>query len=614
MKNKNQNEEKLPLKKTIGNIAYALKLGISFSPIIFINCIIINANEYFQWVFFSSVFMKRIVDALDHNEGFTNIFRYILICAAIIMSLSIYYFYYMNAVYPPETARVYKRIYTKLYNKAKNVELKCYEDADFYKKYTMAMDGADTKIIDVTKHFWGMISGAIATGFVFALMFEIDRFAVLFIICPLIGNFLFGNLKNKYEFKRYTEQASNNKILNYVNRAIYLPDYAKEIRLFPIFNLLKKQYSDATDDNVRIAGKYAFKNAHLNFWRITFTFSTIFEGILFYAIYKCLVMGTISLAQLTIMTSMMVSMTWILIGLFDDIVAIMRSGIYINNIRGFLEYKETIPENSDGIIPGEFEELEFCNVSFSYKDEETIKNLSFVIKKGEKAALVGHNGAGKTTIIKLLLRLYDPVSGVIKLNGRDIKEYNLHAYRDMFSTTFQDFALFGMTVKENVLMGRRISDDPAKENEVVIDALKKAGIYERVTKLSQGIDSMMTKEFDEEGAILSGGESQKLAVARTFAKQSPVKIFDEPSSALDPIAEYDLFKNIMKEGSHHTLLFISHRLSSVKDCDKIFMLEGGKLIEEGTHRKLMEDDKAYAKMYKHQAANYLAIDEKEVIA
>ena len=435
---------------------------------------------------------------------------------------------------------------------------------------------------------------------------------MLFIISPLIGNFAFGNLQNKYDYLRYKDQVPNEKVLNYVSRMMYLPDGAKEIRLSNVFSLLKKQYGEATANNVKVAGKYAFRNAHMNFWRITFTFTVIFEGVLLYAIYRNRVTGSISLADLTIMTSLMVAMTWILIGVFDNIMGVLRNGMFINNLKGFLEYEEKIPEDYDGETPDpEFKSLEFVNVSFSYKDKEIIHDLSFKIEKGEIAALVGHNGAGKTTIIKLMLRLYDPDSGTILYNGKNIKTYNLKAYREIFATTFQDFKLFGMTVKENVLMGR----DYENGDELVKEALKKADVLERIEELDKGIDSVMTKEFDEDGCVLSGGESQKVAVARTFIKKAPMKIFDEPSSALDPIAEYELFNSIIKEGKDHTMLLISHRLSSVKNCDKVFMLENGTLIEEGTHSELMEKNGSYAEMYKKQAMNYLAIEnEEEVIA
>lgn len=606
----NEKKAKLSLKETLKNDWYAIRLGASISKSMVIHSFFMWLVGYAEWVFFDGIFMRKIVDALDQGVGFRPIFTFILISGLVFCAIAVYENYVDNVVYPLQTNRLYYGIYKKLYDKAKNIELKCYEDSDFYNRYTMAMDGAEVKIAAIIRAFFGVVIGAISTGVVFGLMFEIDHYAVLFIISPLIGNFLFGNLKNKYEFKRYEEQAPNEKVLNYVSRMMYLPDGAKEIRLSNVFSLMKKQYREATKQNVRVAVKYAFANASLNFWRITFTFTVIFEGVLLYAIYRNQVTGSISLAELTIMTSLMVAMTWILIRLFENVMEIMKNGIFINNLRGFLEYEEEIPQDQDGELPdGEFESLEFRNVSFSYKEEQTIRNLSFVIRKGQKIALVGHNGAGKTTIIKLLLRLYDPTSGVILYNGKDIREYNLKAYRELFATTFQDFQMFGMTIKENVLMGRHYDN----EEEQVISALKKAGVYEKVMTLKDGIHTMMTKEFDADGAVLSGGETQKIAVARTFVKEAVMKIFDEPSSALDPIAEFELFQNIMKEGEDHTMLFISHRLSSVKNCDKVFMLEKGHLIEEGTHQELLTANGSYAQMYKKQAMNYLALEKEEEV-
>lgn len=605
-----EKKDKLSLKQTLKNAWYALTLGASISKSIVIHSFFLWLVGYCEWVFFDGIFMRKIVDALDQGRGFRPIFLFILLSGVAFCAASVYTNYVENVVYPLETNRLFGGIYRKLYEKAKNVELRCYEDSDFYNRYTMAMDGAEEKITAIIRGVLGTVIGSVSAVVVFWFMYEIDHYAMLFIVCPLLGNFVFGNLKNKYEFKRYQEQAPNEKVLNYVSRMMYLPDGAKEIRLSEVFSLMKKQYREATDRNVRIAVKYAFANASLNFWRITFTFTVIFEGVLLYAIYRKQVTGSITLAQLTIMTSLMVAMTWILIRVFESIMEILKNGVFINNLRTFLAYEETIPEDQDGDMPEkEFRSIEFRKVSFSYKDEQTIQDLSFVITKGQTAALVGHNGAGKTTIIKLLLRLYDPTSGTIFYNGRDIREYNLKAYRELFATTFQDFQMFGMTIKENVLMGRHYE----KEEELVIAALKKAGVYEKVSSLEKGIDTMMTKEFDEDGAVLSGGESQKIAVARTFVKDAPMKIFDEPSSALDPIAEYELFQNIMKEGSDHTMLFISHRLSSVKNCDKVFMLEKGHLIEEGTHSELMAANGSYAQMYKKQAMNYLALENEEEV-
>ena len=605
-----EKKEKLSFKETVGNAWYALALGTSISKSIVIHSFFLWLAGYCEWVFFDGIFMRKIVEGLDKGIGFRPIFMFILISGAVFCTCSIYSNYVENIVYPLETNRLFGGIYRKMYEKARNVELRCYEDSDFYNRYTMAMDGAEEKVTAIIRGILGTVIGSVSAVIVFWFMYEIDHFAILFILSPLVGNFVFGNLKNKIEFKRYQEQAPNEKVLNYVSRMMYLPDGAKEIRLSKVFSLMKKQYKDATDRNVEIAKKYAFSSAHMDFWRITFTFTVIFEGVLLYAIYRKQVTGSITLAQLTIMTSLMVAMTWILIRVFENILEVMKNAVFINNLRNFLSYEEKIPQDQDGIIPDKaFEKLEFRNVSFSYQDEVTIKNLSFVIKKDQTVALVGHNGAGKTTIIKLLLRLYDPTDGQIFYNGHDIREYNLKEYRELFATTFQDFQIFGMTIKENVLMGRHYEN----ADELVEKALKKAGVYDKVMTLENGIDTMMTKEFDENGAVLSGGETQKIAVARTFVKEAPMKIFDEPSSALDPIAEFELFQNIMKEGTDRTMLFISHRLSSVKNCDIVFMLEKGQLIEEGTHQELLKKNGKYAQMYKKQAMNYLALENEEEV-
>ncbi len=603
-------QEKLSLKRTAENVFFAMRITAETCRSLVFHSFFAIAVSYFEWVFFDGVFIRKIVSSIDGNESFVQVMKFIVFSAVLFFFVNLYKSYVENVVYPLGFTKLYKGVYRKLYCKARNVELRCYEDSDFYNKYTMAIDGADTKITEVVRHFWGILIGIVALGIVFKFMFDIDHFAVLFIFLPLIGNFIFGNYMNKVELKRYEEQAPNNKVHNYVNRMMYLPDGAKEIRLTGIFEVLRRDYKAATVRNTEAAKKYAFADASLNFWRITFTFTAIFEGVLAYAIYRNLVSKTISLSQLTVMTSLMVAMAWILIYVFEDIMALMKNGIFLNNVRTFLEYEETVPENQDGIIPEKFESVEFRNVSFSYADEKTVKNLSFKINKGDIIAFVGHNGAGKTTIIKLLLRLYDPDEGEILLNGINIKEYNLKAYREMFAATFQDFSVFALSVKDNILMGRHYDND----DEIVENALKRADIYDKVMSLPNGINTIMTKEFNDDGAILSGGQHQKIAVARTFAKDSPVKIFDEPSSALDPIAEYELFKNIMREGRTHTMIFISHRLSSVKSCDKVFMLEHGTLIESGNHQELIDMQGKYCKMYTRQAMNYMALEnEGEVV-
>lgn len=608
---KTKEKDRLSLKRTLQNNIYVMKLGNRICRSRIVHAFIRKVFYYFEWIFFSAYFLKYIVNALDTGKSSQEIFLFVFLCGVLFFMINMYNDYMENVVVPLTDTKLYHGIYMKLYQKARNVELRCYENADFYNKYTMAIDDAGTKVTTIIDSFWGIFAGVAAVVAVFYAMFQVAPLSVLFIVSPLVGNFVFGTVWNRLLVERYKENVPNDKVINYVNRVMYLVDYAKEIRLSNVFRLLDRQYRDATRKNIKIADKYALRVAIMDFLRVEFTFVVIFEGVLLYAIYENLVKGRISLAELTVMSSLMVSATWILIGLFENVMDMVKNGMFISNLRTFLEYEEKIPEDQDGTLAGnEFESLEFDKVSFSYQEEEIIKDLSFSIHKGETLALVGHNGAGKTTIIKLLLRLYDPDSGVIRMNGIDIREYDLRSYRKLFATAFQDVCLFGMSVMDNILMGEHTEN----EEEEVVNALKKAGVYERIQKLPQGIHTMMTKEFDEKGAVLSGGESQKVAVARAFYKKCPVKIFDEPSSALDPIAEFELFNSIMQDGEKNTMIFISHRLSSVKNADHVLMLEKGTVIEEGSHRELMEIDGSYAQMYKKQAMNYLAVDSVEGVA
>ena len=570
---------------------------------------ILASLGYFEWIFFSAVFMRYIINAIENEKGFEYIFRFILITCAIFAVIALYRSYTGNVTFPLNDTKIYQGLYEKLYQKARNVELNCFENPEFYNKYTMAIDGAGEKITSVIKNVWGVLTGMVATVIAFYSMYSIDKVAVLFVIFPIIGNFVFGGILNKLELKRYEDNIPNERVTQYVNRVMYLSEYAKEMRLSNVYKLIMQKYKTAVDRTVAIAGKYAPKIIIVGVLKVVFTFSIIFEGVLLYGSYKAIVVKSISLSEMAVLSSIMVSSTWILIGLFNAIVETMKNGLFVKNLRTFMEYKEVIPEDFDGIMPeAVVSSIEFRNVSFSYKGKEcTVKNLNFCIEGNSIVALVGHNGAGKSTIIKLLFRLYDPTDGEIIVNGRNIKEYNLRAYRKLFAAAFQDYKVLALPVKDNVLMGHTCEN----EDESVIEALKKAGVYDKIETLSNGINTILTKEFDENGAILSGGQYQKIAVARTFVQNCPIKVYDEPSSALDPIAEYDLYESIMKESMDKIMIFISHRLSSVRNADKVFMLEQGVLIEQGTHEELMKMNGVYADMYTKQAMNYLALDNVE---
>ena len=590
--------------RIFANNAYAVKTVWSISRKRVIHTAVYSVAGYAEWIFMSIFFLRYVINAIETEAPFGTILGFIGICFAVFSLLAMYTSYMSSVIIPFTDNKVYRCLYRKLYAKARNIELRCFEDADFYNKYTMALDGSAQKMTKSVEFFFQVVFGVVAAAAAFSSMFLIDPFSVLFVISPIIGNFVFGGLMNKIWGGRYTDNVKNNRKAEYVNRVMHLAEFAKEIRYSNIHELMMKRYGEAVKGNVDVAEKYAGKAIVYSWAQNVTTFALVFEGIMIYAAYRTIVSKTMGLAELAIMFTAMSTSSWILIGMFNNFMEAMKNGQFLEYFRTFMEYEEKIPEDQDGIIPEEkVRSIEFRNVCFEYQENEPVINdLSFKIEGDKVCALVGHNGAGKSTIIKLLFRLYDPTRGEILVNGVNIKEYNLKAYRKLFSAAFQDYKVMAMSVRDNVLMGAEFENpDEAAER-----ALKRAGVWDKVQFLSGGMDTVMTKEFDNDGAVLSGGEQQKIVVARAFAQKASVKVFDEPSSALDPIAEYDLYKGIMNESKGHITLFISHRLSSVKDADVVFMLENGTVIEQGSHRELMTQNGKYCEMFTKQAQNYLA--------
>lgn len=603
---KEKKKREISRGRAIKNNIYATKLLVKLCPSMVVHGAISRFLGYFEWLFYSAFFMRFVINSLQSGDSFGRIMIFVAIVTVVTCAMSFYDKFLVGYRFPINNVIVNKELYKLLFKKSRNVELECFENSEFYDKYTLAMEKADTRLVETVHAVFNTIFGAIAGVCAFVFMFQVDKISVLFLIFPAIGNFVFNRMISHIDYDRNKDMNPHNRRIAYINRVMYLPEYAKEMRLTDVFSLMRRQYKESITGLADVTKKYTKKAMVLHWLYVMFTFTFIFEGLLIYGAFCTLVRGSMSLAQLSVITSMMVSTTWILIGFTESLTSLFKNGLFIEYLRTFLEYKEKIPENYEGIDPGtEIKTLEFRDVSFSYKDKEVLSHLNMEFRGGKTYALVGHNGAGKTTLIKLLLRLYDPTEGEILLNGRNIKEYDLKKYRALFATAFQDNRMFSMSVTDNVVMGENIPE--AKKTERVEEALKLSGAYDKVMSLKHGMGTTLTNEFDDEGAVLSGGESQKVVVARAFVKQCPFKVFDEPSSALDPIAEATLFDNIYETCKDNTLVFISHRLSSVQNADWVYLLSDKTVKEEGTHRMLMEKHGLYADMYTKQAKNYLAI-------
>lgn len=587
----------------MGKNIYALRLTWKLKKKYVIHTIMSIFLGYFQWIFYSVFFVKFVINAIEQQLEFKRIMIAILGIGFITLLMNIYTTYVNCAVFPVLEIDMHKDLYKSLYKKAENVELECYENAEFYDKYTMAVDEAFQKVSSTIRFLSECVFGIIGGIITFWVIFQIDHFAMLFLISPIVGNILLGKIENKIFYEKYTDEILSKRQIAYVNRVMYIPDYAKEMRTSNIVHLLHDIYLNAVSDILRIARKYKNKLVVVGGCRYICSYTVIFEGLLIYIIYRTMISQSILLSELAVITSAMVTASYIWISVMSSMVDMNKNGILIGNIINFMNYKPKLPEDYEGIKPSkQVNSIEFCNVSFAYQENGplVLNQVSFKIENINSVALVGFNGAGKSTIIKLMLRLYDPLSGEILVNGINIKKYNLQEYRKLFAVTFQDFSIMADTVKNNVLMGNHMP----KEDQSVIDTLRKVGLLDEINKYPDGIEANVTKEFDSNGIVFSGGQSQKMIVARTLINKAPVKVYDEPSSALDPLAEQELFECILDQKNEGLNFFISHRLSSTKMADLIIVIEKETIAEIGTHNELMTKKGKYYNMFRKQAVNY----------
>ena len=329
----------------------------------------------------------------------------------------------------------------------------------------------------------------------------------------------------------------------------------------------------------------------------------VYFGSILLAAFKTLVKKNMLLGDCFVIINSITNIAGNLSYAGDVILKLDENSLYVDNLRAFLDYEVQIAEDQNAPAVPKMQELELCNVGFSYEGQKNaaLQGVNLKIRAGEKIAIVGHNGAGKSTLIKLLLRLYDTTEGEIRLNGENVKSYRLSSYRGLYGTVFQDYRLFATNVAENVMLRGHLTDEDEARVE---DALKQSGISDKVHSLPEGIHTTVTKEFDPDGAVFSGGEAQKISIARIFAGEQEIVILDEPTSALDPIAEQEMYQNMFEACKGKTVIFISHRLSSATAADRIYLFEKGRIKEQGTHAELLALDAAYADMWHKQADTY----------
>lgn len=497
----------------------------------------------------------------------------------------------------------------------------------------------DTDVLDIIKNAERALNetGQV-NGLITALANIITKFfvalGVVVLVCtripwlmiPVIISFAVNSYTtskvNKGRRKFFKEMSTVERGSTYFNTELQESRYAKDIRLYDASEIFEKKYDGYVDRIYGTSKKYFM--GFLKYWNVNNIFYSVSDMTIYILLVVNIFNKTISIGEFSSLFQATGEFASAIRNIVNSYLEMNYTSSVLKFYIDFVEsvaveddkFDGSVAENglsdniiSDNITLEETEnilanfnkcEIEFKNVSFKYPNTEKyiLKNVSATIKAGEHVAIVGQNGAGKTTFIKLLCHLYDNYEGKILINGREAGEYSFREYIRLLCVVFQDFRLFAFTIKENVTV--------FQDKKVDLEEIYKiAGIEDWINSLEEKDSTHIYKMFVENGVEPSGGQAQKLAIARALYKNAPIVVLDEPTAALDPISEYEVYKNFDKLVHGKTAIYISHRLSSCRFCDRIIVLENGSVVEEGSHEKLMENTKGlYFKMYNTQAKHY----------
>lgn len=563
----------------------------------------------------TAIYTFHLLNTVSEGGDFFYALKITLLIMAFHVVIWCYDTWFWKVYSPLLQKKLHLRMHEELFVKARSLDLAYFDDPEFYNDFVWAMNESDRRAIQVTSTVRYFVRCLASFATTFGLILTIKPMAALIVFVSSIFSIVCSFMSNKVNFAHRKEGNPLWRKQGYLNRVYHLPDYAKEIRVSRANDLLMKEYDKTAEEQVSLAVKYGKK--YFLFWGVGWEMvATITRFVIIFYMMGLLAVGEIAIGGFVAAITVILQMRGSLSNLLGNFASYAEHSLYIEKYREFLRTEPTI-FGEIREIP-DFETLEFRNVSFSYefsshakyrfrdkpseeKPSEALKGVNLTIRAGDKIAIVGYNGAGKTTLIKLMMRLYDPTEGEILYNGVDIRNYDPEAYRQKIGTVFQDFQIFAATVAENVVGGEYVEE---RDREKVLDSLEKADFSEKLATLSDGIMTPLTRQFDDAGINLSGGESQKVAIARVFAQNTPILIMDEPSSALDPMAEYHLNQSILHHTEEKTVVFISHRLSTTRIADRIYMFDTGSLVEEGSHEELLEKNGKYAEMFRLQSEKY----------
>ncbi|MDB2069086.1 ABC transporter ATP-binding protein [Clostridium perfringens] len=585
----------------LSNLKYIMGYAWSQDKVLFAQCgvyTILASIAPFIGIFLPKFLIDELLGQRRIEIILMTLIGFFLLSSVVNYSIA-----WLRCAYSPRITKIRTDYITMISDKIMKMDFKNTEDPEVLNKIKSVMNAVmsnNTGVEGVYHTLLGLFGRLTAfVGYISIVLF-LSPWILLFLIINVLISYALTMRVKKYEYSQKEKAADKDRRTFYVFDTMYDLAYGKDIRIYDLKNILIDKFKKFRGERIDISRDVQGKQLKVKI--VDVILLVIREFVVYgYLIYNVLFTG-MSIGDFTMYFSTINGFGDWMKGILDDLANIKAQNMYLDDMREFLEIKSENKEKTRDIPIDSSYEIEFKNVSFKYPktDKYIYKNLSLKIKKGQRLAIVGINGAGKTTFVKLLCRLYEPTSGEILINGVNIKDFSKEEYYKILSVVFQDIKTFAFTVAENVSLENLEEVD----REKVLHCIEKAGVGDKINSLQKGIDTSLLKILDGEGVELSGGENQKLALARALYKNGKIVILDEPTSALDAVAEYNIYKGFDELIGDKTAIYISHRLASTKFCDVIAFFENGEIVEYGTHEELLKKNGKYSDMFNIQAQYY----------